>query len=287
MITLKRGATGRLVHYLQKRLDKLGEKGDGLVADGYFGEVTEGAVIDFQVRWDLSSDGIVGPRTWASLLQTGGELTGGDIAVKAEAYDMLLEMLEGAGASEAGQELVERAWTYLGAQERPWGSNKGPDIVKLVQGTKVTGQEKLKQSEYKLHWGIHSAWSFPPWCAIAVSSWMAEAFDATKWSEIPFGNWFGGVTQTARWAEKRGVYRKVSEGVSVSARPGELFIMGRAGSGSDEAQGFPAHAGHIGVVAWDEGDALMTIEGNAGNAVRFKRRSKGAILGLVDWEGVK
>lgn len=285
MITLRRGSTGRLVHYLQKRLEKMGEKGDGMVLDGYFGEQTEHAVLDFQARWDLVMDGVVGPRTWQCLLQTGGELTGGDIAVKAEVSDLLLESLLGGGASESSIELVTRAWSYLGMQERPWGSNKGTDIVRLVQGTQITGQMKLKQSEYKLHWGIGGAWSFPSWCGIAVSSWMAEAFDASTWGEIPFGNWFGGVTQTARWAESKGVYRACSRGLDVSVRPGELFIMGRAGSGSDEREGYPAHAGHIGIVAWDEGEHVVTVEGNAGNAVRTKRRSKDVILGFVNWEG--
>lgn len=284
MLTLRRGDTGRLVHYLQKRLEKMGEKGDGLVPDGYFGEVTEGAVIDFQVRWDLGTDGVVGPKTWQCLLQTGGELTGGDVSVKAEAYESMIETLEGAGASDAGAALVERAWRDLGLQERPWGSNKGPDLARLVQGTHITGEKGIKQSAYKLHWGIGGAWKFPPWCAIAVSTWLAESLDASKWSEIPFGNWFGGVTQTAKWAERNGVYRVVSAGVDSRAKVGELFIMGRAGSGSDEREGFPAHAGHIGIVAWDEGDAVMTVEGNAGNAVRLKRRSKDVILGFVDWE---
>ena len=284
MLTLRRGDSGRLVHYLQKRLLRLGEEGAGLLSDGYFGEQTERAVIDFQVRWDLLSDGIVGSRTWSCLLQTGGELTGGDVAVKGEATERMMEELLLGGGTDAGIALVSRAWSDLGSQERPWGSNKGTDIVHLVQGTRVTGETGLKQSAYKLHWGISGAWRFPPWCAIAVSSWMAEAFDCGSWSEIPFGNWFGGVTQTARWAERHGIYRVVSRGISVSAKPGELFIMGRRGSGSDEREGFPSHAGHIGIVAWDDGDSVVTIEGNAGNAVRLKRRSKDLVLGFVDWE---
>jgi hypothetical protein len=284
MLTLRREDTGRLVYYMQSRLLRLGEKGDGLVADGYFGPITEGAVKDMQVRWDLVPDGIVGPRTWQGLLQTGGELVGGDKAVKAAMMDMVYERLEAAQASDPAWALVEVAWESIGGQEKPWGSNKGGDIATIVQGTKVTGISKLKASAYKEHWGITQTWLFPPWCAIAVSSWMAEAFDATSWSEIPFRNWFGGVTQTVKWADKQGLWREVGNG---DVRPGELFVMGRMGSGSDEREGLPTHAGHIGIVAWDDGDHVVTIEGNCGNAVRSKRRAKSDLIGFVNWEGAK
>ena len=281
MILLKKGDSGKLVYYMQKRLKKMGEYGDGLRADGFYGDMTEAAVYDFQVRWDLLADGIVGPRTWTALLSSGKELTGGSVSVKEETLDIVKEVIEGQGVSDAAYLLICEAWSWIGAQEDPWGSNKGSSIMRLIQGTQVTGVKKMKESEYKKHWGIQQAWFFPPWCAIAVSSWFAEAFDAKSWSDIPFGNWFGGVTQTVKWADKHGVWREVGDG---AVKPGELFVMGRAGSGSDDGGALPSHAGHIGIVAWDDGDYVVTIEGNAGNAVRTKRRLKSDIIGFIDWE---
>jgi hypothetical protein len=281
MIMLKKGSEGRLVMYMQGRLRKMGES---VPVSGYFCERTRCAVVDFQVRCGLRADGVVGDKTWGVLLTTGGELTGGDVAVKAEVLEMAERMLEENSASELGAALVLTAWGYLGCQERPWGSNKGTDIVSLVQGTAVTGVTDLKHSEYKKSWGISQPWVFPPWCAIAVSSWMAEAFEAGSWSDIPFGAWFGGVTQTMNWAKRSGCWR---DDVGSWARSGELFVMGRAGSGSDESErGVTTGAGHIGIVAWDDGEYIVTVEGNAGNAVRTKRRLKADMMGFVDWEKV-
>jgi len=279
MITLKKGAEGLVVMYLQNRLKKMGEKAP---VSGYFCEETREAVIDFQVRCGLKADGIVGDKTWGELMVTGFLLTGGDIAVKREVKASLEKNLEDNAASEIGAALVLKAWEYLGCYERPWGSNKGEDIVRLVQGTQVTGVTDLRHSEYKKAWGITQPWLFPPWCAIAVSSWMAEAFNAESWKDIPFGAWFGGVTQTMNWGKAKGCWR---DDLDSWARCGELFVMGRAGSGSDEG-GSASGAGHIGIVAWDDEKYIVTVEGNAGNGVRTKRRLKSDMMGFVDWEKV-
>jgi peptidoglycan hydrolase-like protein with peptidoglycan-binding domain len=57
--TLRRGARGELVQRLQKAI--------GVAVDGTFGPGTEAAVREFQRKHDLVPDGIVGPRTWASI----------------------------------------------------------------------------------------------------------------------------------------------------------------------------------------------------------------------------
>lgn len=61
-ITLRQGSTGRFVKYLQFWL-KLWGYNPGAV-DGVFGGNTKNAVIAFQTANGLSSDGIVGPKTW-------------------------------------------------------------------------------------------------------------------------------------------------------------------------------------------------------------------------------
>jgi N-acetyl-anhydromuramyl-L-alanine amidase AmpD len=57
--TLRRGDEGELVKQVQAKI--------GVVADGKFGSVTEAAVRQFQRDHALVPDGIVGPRTWATL----------------------------------------------------------------------------------------------------------------------------------------------------------------------------------------------------------------------------
>jgi len=67
--TLRRGDTGKAVHYLQTLLCDVGEM---LTADGKFGAKTEKAVKDFQRLYLLNVDGVVGPKTWAALEAAAG-----------------------------------------------------------------------------------------------------------------------------------------------------------------------------------------------------------------------
>ena len=64
-LNLKRGDTGSEVKQLQKYLNKLIDA--GLEVDGKFGPLTEQAVIDFQRKYKLEDDGIVGSKTSAKL----------------------------------------------------------------------------------------------------------------------------------------------------------------------------------------------------------------------------
>jgi hypothetical protein len=59
MKLIKKGIIGEKVRQIQKSLD--------ITVDGVFGEKTERAVIQFQYRNALATDGIVGPKTWAVL----------------------------------------------------------------------------------------------------------------------------------------------------------------------------------------------------------------------------
>jgi peptidoglycan hydrolase-like protein with peptidoglycan-binding domain len=58
---IKEGSTGSLVKDLQKKL--------GIAVDGDFGPNTRKAVVGFQVKHDLTADGIVGPKTWKVLYE--------------------------------------------------------------------------------------------------------------------------------------------------------------------------------------------------------------------------
>jgi hypothetical protein len=274
MMTLRRGDLGKNVIYLQRRLIRHGLE---CITDGKFGKQTEGLVMGFQESWDLVVDGVVGSRTWGCLLQGSAKVRGvRDVGKKFWLLER--ENIEG---SELGVRFCEISCLDLGMQESPWGSNRGPEISHLVQGTRITGMKRYHSgSEYKKHWGISGDKdAYPPWCAIAISGWLAELYEARSWSGIPFGNWFGGVTQTKKWGESLGVWREDLG----SCRSGELFIMGRKGSGSDRTAS--RSAGHIGVILYDGGNWVLTMEGNASNGVRSRKRKKEDLWGVVNWEG--
>ncbi len=69
---------------LQLRLVKLGTP---LSADGLFGSETEAAVLAFQRRQGMVDDGVVGPRTWAHLLQAAGEDPGTELTQRRSAAE--------------------------------------------------------------------------------------------------------------------------------------------------------------------------------------------------------
>jgi peptidoglycan hydrolase-like protein with peptidoglycan-binding domain len=62
--TLKRGAKGMHVKYLQDALNVFGQN---LTTDGNFGTGTENALRNFQDFWNLGADGVYGPKTAAAL----------------------------------------------------------------------------------------------------------------------------------------------------------------------------------------------------------------------------
>ena len=71
-MTLKKGSTGYEVRELQRRLKELGYQ---IEVDGWFGDETEKAVIDFQRKNNLTAIGEVGPRTEFALKGYGNTKT--------------------------------------------------------------------------------------------------------------------------------------------------------------------------------------------------------------------
>ncbi|MGL4875931.1 MAG: peptidoglycan-binding protein [Clostridium sp.] len=66
---LKKGSRGEIVKILQKRLYNLNCPCGASGADGVFGNGTEIGVLKFQNEKKLASDGIVGEKTWAKLME--------------------------------------------------------------------------------------------------------------------------------------------------------------------------------------------------------------------------
>ena len=69
--TIRQGARGEIVTQLQSFLS---EAGSSLTIDGIFGPGTASAVRAFQKKYGLAVDGIVGPKTWAKLLEVAGNI---------------------------------------------------------------------------------------------------------------------------------------------------------------------------------------------------------------------
>src|SRR3954454_10922379 len=61
---LEHGDGGRDVRAVQEQLNRLGEQ---LQVDGQYGPLTEAGVRRSKERSSLETDGVVGPKTWASL----------------------------------------------------------------------------------------------------------------------------------------------------------------------------------------------------------------------------
>lgn len=57
---LRQGSRGNITKWVQAKL--------GITADGIFGNQTRRAVVDFQIKNDLYSDGVIGQYTWSKLL---------------------------------------------------------------------------------------------------------------------------------------------------------------------------------------------------------------------------
>lgn len=114
--TLKIGSTGSDVGALQQMLIEAGYSIDSNeLWRGAFGPTTAAAVIQFQTANGLNSDGIVGPKTWAELMDGGGGSQG------PAGWKM------GPLAGDV-KPVMEKALSFVGTVESPLGSNRGPQI---------------------------------------------------------------------------------------------------------------------------------------------------------------
>lgn len=65
--TIQQGASGKTTQSVQALLNV--HANADLATDGLFGPLTEQKVRDFQTVLHIADDGIVGPVTWAALIQ--------------------------------------------------------------------------------------------------------------------------------------------------------------------------------------------------------------------------
>lgn len=120
-------------------------------------------------------------------------------------------------------------------------------------------------------------------CGLYTSWALKEGLGKKFWEDIPFGDWFGAVAQIEDWARKHKRWRPIGDFKRAADVPqGSIFCMGRGASGSDAATG--TRAGHTGfVIGPASEDAVLTIDGNVGNAVREMKRPLASLDGIVLW----
>ena len=258
MESLRKGDEGLAVTVLQKRLIAKGFK-PGKV-DGDFGTGTDRAVRQFQAANHLRVDGVVGDRTWALLLAEPAIDV--DVAlIEGERKRLLAQVALGKSARRS---VLETAIGTVGWKERPDGSNGGPEID--VMSTGLPGWDYAKEGK-------------PPWCALAVSWWLLKGLEAPSYEATPLGRRFAAVAQLEDWAKrKKRVARPLA---SVPAEAGAIFTMSRGESGSDPSTQITA--GHTGLIVRDEGEWVVTIEGNTGNCVSSRKRRKSTLRMLIPW----
>jgi len=111
------------------------------------------------------------------------------------------------------------------------------------------------------------------WCAASVSHWIRRGLGLPDWPATgyaptlpghPFERWFVGVGQIFDWGEASGAFLR---------RPvaGCIFLDGKR---------------HTGLVAYVEGDSVVTVEGNWSNQVSTVRRSTATLSHFVRWWAV-
>lgn len=260
------------VRHAQDRVNALGY--GPISVDGAFGPATREGIVRLQRARFLVVDGIVGRATWAVL--DGGSVS----APVAPAGVPTRADIIAAGGSGVGLEVAMLAIGDIGAAEDPPGSNLGPGIAHLVAG-------------YNEYWAT-GATRWPPWCAIAVSSWIRIALGLPMWTcdgrarklaGHPFERWLGAVSQLQDWGRARGLLLPSSAPV----RPGMLALRERAGSGSDASAHtdlIPTGSGHVDVVLVElAGGGLLCVGANLGDRVKLVTRDRAGIRCFVDWQG--
>jgi len=231
---LKRGATGKQVSAVQKKLREfgyqfIGWRGKELIADGDFGPLTEEAVSEFQMQNTdragnpLVVDGTVGPLTWEALF---GE----------PEAPLVRPSVKKSGAARFMSEALDVAESQVGVRESPKNSNRGPEVERYLASVGLDG-------------GYAWCSAFVYWCSeqAAVNRGLSEVpLVRTAWTPSIWS-----------WAKKKNLGVKPDDVLNqdVKLDSGCLFLLHGVVSGR-------ARVKHVGFVVSSNGGFIETIEGN-------------------------
>ena len=143
---------------------------------------------------------------------------------------------------------LQEAIGDVGLHEEPWGSNRG---LELEQRGLVVGDGQ-------------------PWCADAVSAWIRRGISrhrhgvAVAWSETPMGR------------RLRSVSRYEPSWLGWARRTGRLLERPEAGA-------VWLMPGHLGLAVRVDGGQVLTVEGNAEDAVRSRTRPVEELRHWIGW----
>ena len=105
--TLRKGDSGPDVVYLQTLLCSVG---DPITVDGKFGSGTEKAVKAFQTQYGLTSDGVVGSKTWAALEKATGHHGDEEAGSSSGIQHSGLSFGEAIAAAKNGKRIQRAGW---------------------------------------------------------------------------------------------------------------------------------------------------------------------------------
>lgn len=236
---------------IQKQLNS---KGCGPIQeDGFFGEQTLRAVKLFQIRFtdpqgqSLKVDGEIGAVTWASLFPS----------LTPERKYTLTPLME---------EVLKQAKSQIGVQEKPIGSNGGPQVDQYLKSV-----------------GLDTGYF---WCAAFVYWCFEQACKEKKPQAIQNVVKTAGVIDHWNKAVRKGV-PVISRDQALSntslIKPGLVFIMD-----------YGRNTGHTGIVVGFNQGKLITVEGNtapneaSNNGIGVFQRNNRTIgqiqKGFIDYE---
>jgi len=135
MQTIKLGSKGADVELLQKYLH--------LIQDGVFGKLTHEAVVAYQKAHSLKADGIVGEKTWKSLLENTGNNLPSNLTKRSRR--LITDIVVHCTASKEGVPLTVEQIRKEHMKPKSEGGNGWSDIgyhiVVLLDGTIANGRD--------------------------------------------------------------------------------------------------------------------------------------------------
>lgn len=139
---LRFGTTSQGVTVVQDQLKALGFLSGSVPSTGYFGELTEEAVIAFQSYWGLPTDGVVGPDTSSALFRDDSVGQAGGAGNTPVSYAQVIYRVDGEAGASGGEPDGALAFEMFIVTTviDPLNVRDSPDINAPVIGARLSGE---------------------------------------------------------------------------------------------------------------------------------------------------